>query len=223
MTRDDALVIHQRCNQRFDAMPAREGGRFCGQCSEVVFDLSALSFDEYQRWLQVPKSERAACVHGLMDDDGRLLLRDELDGLVVARAEAQRARTKRRLPIADAALVAAIAVSQAACEKAPPTPAITREPTTVVPPSSRSTVTAERERAAREAAAREAIAAAERELRAAEGADSGVASTQVTTDAGVVTVLHPHPPGRHVRTTPLTRPRHFMGGAPSHFNGDGVL
>lgn len=219
MRTGEGLRVHQRCNQRFDAMPERDGGRFCGQCSEVVFDLSSLTFDEYQRWLALAPSERAACVHGLMDEGGRLLLKEDLEAAERERA----ARAKRRLPIADAALVASIALAQMACERQPPVPAIARDPAVATPVVARPTINAEAERAAREAAAREAIAAAERELRAAESADAGVASTTVATDAGVVTVLHPHPPGRHVRTTPLRRPSHFMGGAPAHFGGGGVL
>ncbi len=212
----EGLKIEQRCRQRFEAMPEREGGRFCAQCSEVVFDLSSLTYAEYQQWLGTSGSERAACVHGLKDAEGRLLLREDLEA---DRAAEPRSRARRRLPLADAALVASIAIAEPACDKRREPPTVTREPTTLTLPTVRAAPSGEAQRAALEAAARAAIAEAERELRAYESADASVASTQERTDAGVITVLHPHPPGRHVRRTRLARPTHFMGGAPANFPG----
>lgn len=70
----DAIQVAKPCSADWSAMEGDEQVRFCGICSQNVYDLSALTADEARALIE--KNEGRLCVRFFRRRDGRMLTRD---------------------------------------------------------------------------------------------------------------------------------------------------
>lgn len=94
----DRIEVAAPCPARWEDMKGDERRRFCEQCQLHVYDLSALSRPDAERF--VAQAEGRACVKFYRRKDGRVLTDDCPVGLA-----AQARRTVRRAVVAVAGLL----------------------------------------------------------------------------------------------------------------------
>lgn len=186
------LRIERRCEQTLRDFERTEQGLRCAQCEQIVVDLSAMRWAEYQAWLARRATGVRSCVRAAVDREGRLLLAPEPSP----------SPARRSLPIVLSA------ASLVACDP-PAQPTVTREGarSLAAPVTSAPTLDAA-SWVAPESLPREAERVHERRAEP-DALASGDASDPAPRDASadgrgadgsrsaVVRVRHPHPPGRH--------------------------
>jgi hypothetical protein len=74
MSRLDSLHIATPCPMKFSQMKGDDRVRFCGQCKQHVYDLSAMTEAEAVKLVTV--TEKRVCVTFFRRDDGTVLTRD---------------------------------------------------------------------------------------------------------------------------------------------------
>ena len=68
------LTVASPCSESWDAMPGDDRKRFCDRCQLNVFNLSAMSEEEAERFLNRP--EGPPCVRFYLRRDGTVLMKD---------------------------------------------------------------------------------------------------------------------------------------------------
>jgi hypothetical protein len=192
----DGFDLTMRCQQDFDAMPRQGAGRLCAQCSEVVTDLSAMTYAQYMRWMRELPPGPMPCVRVRLDMEGRAVVRPD-------------PAPPRALPVLPAALAAALSATGPACQSKPPTtseaPVRTQSPPLegglalgAMGPDDGATSPSSADDASPSAEELRALLASERDRIADGGTPRSPETSAVIDGGGVLRVLHPHPPNRHL-------------------------
>lgn len=108
------LHIASPCHENWEAMDARERGRFCNSCEKQVFDLSSMSKDSASALLRENAGKRI-CVRYNYDNDGALKFKAPEQRLGSAAVVPIGRLTSRRRMAAPAVAAAGLAIAMAAC------------------------------------------------------------------------------------------------------------
>ncbi len=87
----DQIKVASPCPVSWDAMTGDDTTRFCSECSLHVHNLSAMSRDEAESFLQNHRHDERLCATFYRRADGTILTQDCPVGLAAIRAKARRA------------------------------------------------------------------------------------------------------------------------------------